>query len=226
MCIFGGGDGGAKALAQQQQQQADAQTALLNKQADEARADSDARTARISQGKQDINSAFSGFNDDYFNQLSKSYIDYAKPQLDDQYDQAKKNITYALARKGTLNSSIAGDQTALLDKQYATNETGLQGTAADYANSAQRDVIANKNDVTNQLVSTGDADTARTAALSAAKAVAAPPSFSPLSNLFTNVSALAAQNKLASDANSYGSSSQIGARLFGSGSSPGSYSVS
>lgn len=226
MCIFGGGgDGGSKALAQQQQQQADKQEALLQKQADQTRADADARAARIASGKQQIDQAFGGFDDGFFNQIKQSYIDYAQPQLDDQYADQKKNIIYALARKGTLNSSMSGDQMARLDKQYATNQTTIQGAGGDYANSARRDVIANKNDVTNQLISTGDDSAAGTAAFSTAKAIAAPPSFSPLGALFSNVSALAAQNKIASDSG-LNSGSSLGVTLFGKNKSPSSYVVS
>lgn len=220
MCIFPS-DGGAKALAAQQQQQADQAAAQAKTQADEARSDADARTAAVNTGKQNIDSAFSGFNDDYFNQVSNAYKNYAQPQLDDQYTAAKKNITYALARNGTTNSSIAGDEFGQLAKQYATNESGIAGTADDYANNQRQTVASNKNDVTNQLISSGDADAANTAAISAAKSIAIPASFSPLGNLFTNVSALAAQNKLASDANSIPAGS-VGARLFGS-SSPSYY---
>lgn len=202
MCIFGGGGGGAKELARQQQQQAD-----------EARADADKKAAALKTGKANIDNAFSMFNDDFFNNIAKSYTDYATPQLEDQYDLAKKNITYALARNGTTNSSIAGDEFGQLAKQYATNITGIQGAGQDYANKARSDVASNKNDVTNQLYATNDADSANTAALAASKALAAPVSFSPLGQLFTNIAAVAAQNKLASDATGGVGG---GARLFGS----------
>lgn len=209
MCIFGGGGGASKDLARQQQQQAD-----------EARADQARKAASLKQGMGNIDNAFAGFNDDYFANLSKSYRDYAKPQLDDQYEEAKKNITYSLARKGNLNSTVAGDQMALLDRQYANNETSLEGTGMDYANAARRDVQSNKDSVISQLNTSFDSDAANTEALARAKALAAPVSFSPLGQLFTNVSAIAAQNKIASDSNP----ANYGARLFGN-RTPGSYGV-
>jgi hypothetical protein len=210
MCFFGGGSGGAKAQAAQQQQQAD-----------EARADADKNAAALTTGKANIDSAFSGFDDNFFNGLAKNYTDYATPQLEGQYGLAKKNITYALARNGTTRSSIAGDEFGQLAKQYATNQTGIAGTGASYASKARSDVQSNKADVTNQLFASNEADSANVAALSAAKSLATPPSFSPLGNLFTNISAVAAQNKLASDASGgYGG----GARLYNTGTS--AYGVS
>ena len=215
MCVFGSPQSKVdQAQVDQQTQQNAAQTQLMQQQADQTKADADARAASIATGKQSIDDAFSGFDDNFFNGVSKAYTDYAQPQLDDQYDQAKKNITYALARNGTINSSIAGDEFGTLAKQYATNQTGIQATGDNYANSERQSLAADKNDVTNQLVSSGDASGASTAALSSAKVLAQPPSFSPLGTLFTNVSAVAAQNKLASDANGVGYGS-TGARLFG-----------
>lgn len=216
---------GQKAAAEQASQNQQAQTAAMQSQVDQQKADAQARADAITTGKQNIDNAFSGFDDNFFNQLSNNYQSYAKPQLDDQYDQAKKDITYALARKGTLNSSVAGDEFGQLAKQYATNQTSIAGTGADYANNARRSVAADKSDVTNQLISTGDPDAASASALSSAKVLGMPPSFSPLGNLFTNVSALAAQKKLASDGASVGGYGNVGAQLFG-GASPSSYGVS
>jgi hypothetical protein len=200
MCISSGG-GAARALQVQQQQQAD-----------EATADAQKKAASLQSGMANINDAFGGFDDNYFNNIATQYENYAQPQLQDQYDQAKKNIVYSLARKGNLNSSVAGDQYALLDKQNATDLTGIESAANSLANNARQTVQSNKQDVIGQLDSTYDADAANSAALSAAKSLAAPVSFSPLGTMFSNIAATAAQAKLASDPYSlYGGS--VGASL-------------
>ncbi len=209
MCIFGGG-GGARAAEKLQQQQAD-----------EATADAQKKANALQVGMGNINTAFSGFDDNYFSGLAKNYTDYAMPQLQDQYDLAKKDITYSLARKGDLASTTAGDQQALLDKQNARNIVGVEGAGADVANQARRDVQANKQDVISQLNTTYDAGSANDMALSAAKSLAVPKSFSPIGQLFTNVSALAAQSKLASDGSTpgvYPYGGNTGAQIYGGGS--------
>ncbi len=214
MCIFGNPNKGVQAAADQQSAQVEKQTAFMEKQAADTRADAEARDARIARGKGEIDSAFSSFNDDFFNQLSDNYVKYAQPQLNDQYEDAKRDITYSLARKSNTNSSVAGDLFSRLDKQKATNETQIRSTGADYATRARQNTFADKNDVVNQLISTGDDEAARTSAFSAQKVLAIPPTFSPLTGLFTNVSALAAQKKLASDATPTSGADTIGARLF------------
>ena len=207
MCIFGGG-GGARAAEVQQQ-----------KQADEASADAAQKATALREGNANIDKAFSGFDDNYFNGLQRNYTDYAMPELQDQYDQSRKNIVYSLARKGNLNSTVAGDQYGLLDKELAKNMVGIEGAGADYANQARRDVQANKQDVIGQLNTTYDAASANDMALSASKALAVPKSVSPLGQLFTNVSALAAQSKLASDSATAGAYpyGTVGAQTYGGG---------
>jgi hypothetical protein len=170
-----------------------------------------------------IDTAFAPFDDNYFAGIQSKYNDYALPQLQDQYNQAKNNIVFSLARKGNLNSSTAGDLYGELDRENATNLVGIEGAGKDYANQARSAVEANRKDITGQLNTTYDADSANNLALTAAKSLAvAKPSFSPLGQLFQNISAVAAQNRLASDP--YGAAGPTGgARTFGSGASP-SYS--
>jgi hypothetical protein len=208
MCIFGGG-GGARAAEKLQQTQAN-----------EVRSDADEKAGKLREGNAAIDNAFSGFNDDYFSKLQRDYTDYAMPQYQDQYNDAKNNIVFSLARHGNINSTVAGDQYADLDKEAAKAMVGIQGTGADIANSARRDVQADKQDVIGQLNTSYDVGSATDSALSAAKALAVPKSFSPLGQLFTNISAVAAQNKLASTGNPelYGN---YGARNYGGASGSG-----
>ena len=193
MCFGGSSSGVQKQLAQMQLQQSQ-----------QATQDAATKASALTAGMSNINNAFGGFNDDYFNNLAKNYTDYATPQLQDQYDLSKKNITYALARGGNLNSSVAGDQQALLDKENATNLEDIAGTAQDYANTARQNVQSQKQNVVSQLDASYDPDAANTEALSSAKSLAVPVSFSPLGNMFSDIAAAAAQNKLATTVYPYG----------------------
>lgn len=215
MC-FGGGGGSSQAAAAQAQA-TQQQNQILEQQAQQTQADADARQAAITQGQQNINNAFSQFDDNWFNQISQNYKNYAQPQLDDQYGVAKNNVTYSLARNGTTNSSMAGYQFGQLAKEYGINQDQIDSTADNYANNARANVNSQKQAVEDQLDSTANADQANTSALSAAASIGQQPTFSPLGNLFTNVSAAAAQAKLASQAYPYYGTG--GAQLYGAGSS-------
>src|SRR6478736_3044441 len=51
-----------------------------------------------------------GFGDDFFNDRREAYMNYATPQLEDQYGDAQKQLTFALARGGLLDSSVRGEK--------------------------------------------------------------------------------------------------------------------
>jgi hypothetical protein len=207
MCIFNSG----AAIAKQQAQ-------LAQGQANQAAADAAQKQQAITTGMTNINNAFAGFDQNYFDSLAKNYTDYATPQLQDQYNLQKKNIIYNLARGGNLGSSVYGDQMALLDKQNAQDMATIQGTGQDYANTAKQNVQSAKQNVVNQLNTTYDVAGTNTEALQQAQLMAATPSFSPLGSMFANVSALAAQNKLASQGYGAGMSGVAGPTGAGTGS--------
>jgi hypothetical protein len=209
--LFGGGGGGASRDAER----------LAQKQANDIRSDADIKAEKLRTGMANIDNAFAGFDDNYFAKLAKDYTDYAMPQLQSQYDDTKKNITFALARKGNLASTTAGDQYGMLDRQNAFNKTDIEGKGADYAAQQRAAIQANKQDIVGQLNTTYDADAANNLALSMSKSLQVPKTnFNPLGQMFTNISAVAAQAKQASDSNPGGYNP--GARTYNP-NNPGSY---
>ncbi len=220
MCFNIFGDGGASRRAEQ----------LAQQQATEKRTEETNKANSLRSGMEGINKAFGGFDDAYFDRLKTDYMDYAQPQLEDQYKDAKKNIVYALARKGSLNSSVMGDQQAILDRQNATNLTGITGTANDIANTARGQIASNKNQVVSQLDATYDDSAAVSDAMERSRMLAVTPSFNPLGKMFGDIAAQAAQAKTAASSNpanspyyAGGGYGNYGARLFGSSGS--GYSV-
>src|SRR3546814_9115062 len=92
--------------------------------AEAARRDEEARQARIRAGMGQIDQTFSQFNDDYFDTRSKAYLDYATPQLEDQFAKATEQLIFALSRGGNLNSSVAGERLADLTQQNERSRVG------------------------------------------------------------------------------------------------------
>lgn len=99
-------------------------------------ADAEAQRQRdVTWGTNRVNKTFDRqFGSDYYGKLQQGYLDYANPQLDSQYQNTQKNLTYALARDGNLNSSTSADQQAGLAKDYNANKLGLANTAETMAN--------------------------------------------------------------------------------------------
>lgn len=127
-----------------------------------------------------------GFNDDFWNQRSQSYVDYANPQITDQYDDAAKQLTFALDRAGTLDSSVRGQKLGDLQKLYDKNLLNMNDQAQGYVNSGKTAVEDARSNLITTLNATGDAQQAASDAIARSQTLAQAPTYSPLTNLFTD----------------------------------------
>lgn len=134
-------------------------------------------------GKKDV----SGFNDDFYNQRATDYVNYATPQLEDQYSKAVKQLTYALAQSGRLNSSTRATQFADLQKQYDMQKTSIADKGRQYANDARSAVDRSRADLVSMNASLADPAQIANEAQTRMAALQAAPSFDALAPLFTNV---------------------------------------
>lgn len=193
MCL---GDGGADAAAAAAAAQ---------------RREEQQRQARIRQGNSRIEQIFSPFNDGFFKNRSKAFLDFTRPQLEDQYRKAREGLVFALSRNGLSQSSAGANKFRDLTKTYDTNRQVLEGQAADEANKARAAVEQNRGDLTAQLMATADPTAAANSAIQRQAVLSATPGFSPLGILFQNVTAGLA------DATNNSSNNFSGVNLFGSG---------
>lgn len=152
----------------------------------QARADEAARQEKIRQGTTNINSTFdSQFNDDYFNGRRDAFMNYANPQLADQYKKAQQDLVFALSRTGNLNSSYRAEKEAELQKLYDTNRRSVSDQALGYANTARSSVEDARSGLISTLNATADAEGAAKSAISRAQTLSQPDVYSPLAQLFT-----------------------------------------
>lgn len=168
----GGGGGGEDPVKYQREQEA-------------------ARQRRIEQGKDQLNAIFAeleggGDRAPIWNQQQEAYMDYAMPQVEDQYRDASGDLTYALARQGQSQSSLAGDRRAKLRRDYNLRQQEVADKARGYANQAKQNIADQKASLLQMLTTTADPGAAATAARSAVSAMRDTPSFSPIGPLFQN----------------------------------------
>lgn len=179
MC-FGGGGGG-------------------NAAADAARAEEQARQARIREGTHQVNTLFDQqFTDRFYDRRRQGYLDYATPQVQDQYQQALKELTFALDRAGTSDSSIRATRMGELQKLYDTNIRAVADTALNYENTARNNVEQTRSSLISQLNATADLAGAVNAANNRAAALSAQQGYSPLGQMFgafTNALGVQAANE-------------------------------
>lgn len=153
-----------------------------------AREEEEARKARIKTGNAKIDGVFAGFDDGFFDKFQKTQLDYYQPQLDDQFSDAKDDLTFALARAGTLKSSVANEKFADLTSAYDTQRAGLVANAASAASDMRSRVQSEKSSLVSLLNATGDADRAGNEALSRSQILfKEQPSYSPLGDIFAGI---------------------------------------
>lgn len=153
-----------------------------------ARAEEEARQARIKDGTTKVNQNFAQFDDGYWNGRQQSYLDFYYPELDDQFGDAKDDLTFAHARAGTLNSSMAGANQGKLLKKFDTQKAITLSQAKDDTAAAQGRVSNEKSSLIAQLNATGDSAQVSNDALARSKQLyAEKPYYAPLGQIFGGV---------------------------------------
>jgi hypothetical protein len=144
------------------------------------------RQSRIQQGQSAIDNAFSNYNDDFYNQYQQDYLGYYKPQLEDQYADARKRLTLQLAKSGNLTSSTGANQFADLSKYYNTQQTGITNQALEAMKRFQGDVDSRKSSLYAENRASADPGNSASLAASAAQALQPSQPTQPLANTFAD----------------------------------------
>lgn len=127
-----------------------------------------------------------GFDDDFYNSRATAYDNYALPQVDEQYAEAQKQLEYALARNGRLDSSTAVEQRAKLLDKYNQQKTATTDKGLQYANQARSSVEGSRSDLVALNSNLANPTQVAAEAQSRLAGLQAMPAFDPLGPLFTN----------------------------------------
>lgn len=150
-----------------------------------ARKEEQERQERIRTGTKKVDTIFkNNFGDAFFDARRDAYTGYANPQLEDQYGDANKQLTFALDRGGLLNSSARGEKAGDLQKLYDLNKQEIADKGLSYSTQAKSSVEDARGNLISTLNATGDAEGAANAALTRATVLSEPAAYSPLGQLF------------------------------------------
>jgi hypothetical protein len=164
--------------------QADNSAAQIAQQQKQDEAD---REAKVTQGQGEIDQAFSQFNDPYFNKFQTDYFNAQKPQIDQQYSDAKDALSSALADRGILSSTIAGTAFGKLDQAHGDQTAAATNQAADAANQFKNQIDQEKTNLYSLNSASADPSTIATQAEGASAALVPPTGPTQLGNLFGSV---------------------------------------
>lgn len=123
---------------------------------DQARADEARRQEIIKQSRGAVDTAYAGFNDQYYADAASRYTAANTPALDDDYTKSLSKLKAALAGRGTLESSVGISQIAELDKRAAQERAAIANKGLDFANSLRERVGSSKNTLYDAATSAGD----------------------------------------------------------------------
>jgi hypothetical protein len=151
-----------------------------------AREQEEARQAEIRQGRERINTTFGQFDDNFFAGRRQAFQDYAMPQLDQQFGDASRDLTFDLTRSGLNNSSVRGEQSGRLQRLYDENRQQVDNEALSREQQARNAVEGARGNLIGLLQTTGDAQGAANQALTRASMLSAPEPFSPLGQMFNS----------------------------------------
>lgn len=151
-----------------------------------ARQREEARQADIRAGRENIDSAFSRFDDPFYNNIQTTYQDYFFPQVDQQFADTSKKLKLRLAGAGNLNSGAGAQQIGKLTQQYDLQRADLANKALDAANSYRTRVEGERGDLYNLNASSADPASIAVQAASRAGPLLTPPSPSPIGSLFAD----------------------------------------
>ena len=153
----------------------------------ETKAREDKRQADIKAGNAAVDSAFSQYDNNYYDNFKSTYTGNFNPEIDKQYSDATGRMTAALAGRGMLDSSLGAAKfgEALTTKNAARARVANDAEVA--AGDMKGKVAARKTDLYSLNQAAADPEGIAAQATGAATALAAPPQYSELGQVFANV---------------------------------------
>lgn len=138
----------------------------------------------VRSGKSSIDSAFSQFDNPWFEHYGQSYMDAYNPGVDDQYGIAKDKMTAVLAGKDQLGGSVGNQAMANLAKTNDFAHADIADKAADATNAMRGKVDQTKSGLYTQNTQAADPYQMASEAQGAAGTIVAPQSYPTAQNYF------------------------------------------
>lgn len=120
------------------------QQAIITQQQQAAAAQAQ-QTANIAASRSAIDTAFGGYDDAYYKNIGDTVQNYYQPQLNSQFEDAQKNLTYKFANQGNTGSSAYTDAQSKLNALDALQTSNVANQAADAETAAKENVGTAKN---------------------------------------------------------------------------------
>jgi hypothetical protein len=155
----------------------------------EMRQQEEERQRRIAESTGAINSQFGQFDDPYFTNIADSYKKFQMPLFQEQSSKARRELPYSYASSDSAEYLRKKEE---LERDIQRNEAQINDQANDFANTQRGQVETNRSDLVQMANSGTEAGTVAQMANTRAAALARPPTFTPIGDLFQKYTAVAA----------------------------------
>jgi len=140
--------------------------------------------------------SFEGFQDPFYEKRAQDYVNFALPQLSQQYQQSRNAMLFGLANRGLGQSSVANQASSNLERQVGQGKQEIADTGLAQANQLRKDVEGARQQAIGQLYQSADPAQALQGAVRSAMGFQAPSTFAPIANMFTGLAQQYATNQI------------------------------
>jgi hypothetical protein len=145
------------------------------------------RQSRVGAGQAQIDQAFSGFDDAFYQGVTNDFVGALTPQLTRSFDDAYRQLTLQMAASGNSESSSAARKFGRLYERQKDTLADIQSQGLDRAAGVRSQTEGLRRDLVQQNSVAADPSQAAAAARSAASSVAPPSALPSLGDVFGDI---------------------------------------
>jgi hypothetical protein len=162
---------------------------------------------------------YTGFNQNFYDKAANDYINYAVPQVAQQYDTTNRDIQYGLANRGLFGSSAQSQANTNLNLAVGQQEQQIADNARTTATNLQQQVQGSEQNAINNLYQSADPAGAASQAVGTAAQFQVPQTFQPILNAFGGIANQYATSLLLNNytPSAYGAGGAGGGASYGAG---------
>lgn len=150
------------------------------------------RAAAISAEQARINQAFSKYDDpEYFSGVASSYVDHYMPEVGRQYNDAREKLIYS--KPGGGDGSAYNDMLSKLEEERMNQESQLRDRSSAFANDYRSSIEGERRALMSLASTNAGNGMAAQQAVAKAGALARPPAYSALGDVFASYTGQLAQ---------------------------------
>lgn len=130
---------------------------------------------------------FEGFQEPFYQQRAQDYVNYALPQLAQQYRQNREQMLFGLSNRGLSDSSVAEKASSDLEREAGRGRQTIAETGIEQSNQLRRDIEQARQQAISQLYQSSNPAEGLRSAVNSAQSFQRPSTFAPVVNMFGNL---------------------------------------